>query len=494
MTLQSQILLLVLLSPSVLSLESTCDEFKAGALCSLEDLSDVISVISDLSSEVECQSDCSTSHACEFFFYEALKEGGSRCLLMQRCNTNTSSCAETESCSFSVTGPSVPSITEACCDTFEHTACELANLITEIFDVQGESACQTLCRDVNACKYWTLVDTLCFLYTECDHHQPCHSCTSGPKYPDIAYCHEHSIMNTLLLGGQTESDTYSTSVELITSNVVCTPKLPPLPVARQNATAVLVYRTILYCGGFDGKYHRSCHSYQLGGGEMAAWKAEPGMVHARSSFTLSLVGDKVYAIGGTGETNQDTVESYTEEGGWMVEDEMRMDKYRYSHCTVTWKSSIIIIGGNYGSSSASNSVQAIETSNNLLNKTVGWSSMESMKTVRMGHGCDVWTYEGQPGIVVAGGHDGTDYLSSVEFYVYEGKYWTTLSSLVTERRDHSLTVVGGQLAVAGGENTSKLTSIEFSNLTESEWKNENNLKTSRAFHSGVSVPAKLVDC
>merc|ERR1712126_119654 len=247
-----------------------------------------------------------------------------------------------------------------------------------------------------------------------------------------------------------------------------------------------MFRTLMYCGGYDGNYHRSCHSYQLGEEEMGAWKAEPGMVHARYRFTLSLVGNKVYAIGGTGEVNQDTVESYTEEAGWALEVEMRMDKYRYYHCSVTWESKIIVIGGYYGPGSGSNSMQAIDTHN----KTAGWTSMESMKTVRMAHGCDVWVYEGQPGIVVAGGSDGKDYLSSVEFYFYEGKYWTTLASLVTKRCFHSLTVVSGQLAVAGGYkggyNPSTLTSIEFSNLTESDWTNVNNLKTARARHSGVS--------
>merc|ERR1712002_975206 len=164
-----------------------------------------------------------------------------------------------------------------------------------------------------------------------------------------------------------------TSMELITDTGVCTPKLPPIPVGRHSAAAVLIDRKILYCGGSDGlSYQRSCHSYQLGGGD-TQWEEEPGMVTARGYFSLSLVGDDtVYATGGN---YLGTVESYTEEGGWKMEEDMVMDKYRYEHCSIVWGQDIVILGGAYGGT-VSNSVQAIDTSN----KPAGWRSMESMGT------------------------------------------------------------------------------------------------------------------
>merc|ERR1712126_432892 len=103
------------------------------------------------------------------------------------------------------------------------------------------------------------------------------------------------------------------------------------------------------------------------------------MVHARSVFSLSVVSDITYAVGGWGggDLYHDTVESYTEEGGWTLEGEMRMDKWRAEHCTVVMNSSLVVTGGGYGSSPYS--VDVIDTNN----VSAGWSSMESMKTGRV---------------------------------------------------------------------------------------------------------------
>ena len=71
----------------------------------------------------------------------------------------------------------------------------------------------------------------------------------------VEQCEETHLVNTLLLGGRTETDDYSTSMEVITSTGVCTPKLPPIPVPRQYAGAVLIHSKILYCGGLDGNFY-----------------------------------------------------------------------------------------------------------------------------------------------------------------------------------------------------------------------------------------------
>merc|ERR1712215_585737 len=78
-------------------------------------------------------------------------------------------------------------------------------------------------------------------------------------------CEETHTVNTLLLGGRTDTEEYTTSMEVITSTGVCTPKLPPIPVPRQYAGAVLIHSKILHCGGYgsDHKYHGSCNSYEL---------------------------------------------------------------------------------------------------------------------------------------------------------------------------------------------------------------------------------------
>merc|ERR1712133_188284 len=374
MTLPNQILLLFFLTPGVLCLESSCDYFKPDLICTIEDLSDVIGIIVDLESEGQCQDECTKIDSCNYFTYATLQDGGSRCLLMKTCS-NTRSCVETQHCVFSVSGPSLPEITEACCHQFQdNVACDPKHQIEQIFDINSDKECQEVCKEKKGCSHWTLFgSSVCFLYTDCGLPHSCNYCTSGPGYPPLDQCKETHAVNTLLLGGRTETEYYSTSMEVITSTGVCTPKLPPIPVPRNSASAVLIHNKLLYCGGLgDGILsHGSCHSYHLEGGE-SVWREEPHMVRTRSYFSLSLVGQTVYAVGGLGE-GQDTVESYTEEGGWTIEGEMSMDTWRSRHCSVVRETEIIILGGYYGS--PSRSVQSINTC-----KPEGWKSMESMKT------------------------------------------------------------------------------------------------------------------
>merc|ERR1712002_479915 len=136
-------------------------------------------------------------------------------------------------------------------------------------------------------------------------------------------CEEPHTVNTILLGGGTETEGITGSMEVITSTGVCTPKLPPIPVKRLYAGAVLIHSKLLYCGGSvsdDAKWsQRSCHSYELGGGD-TEWREEPHMVKERAYLSLSFVGQTAYAVGGVNfDGDHDTVESYTEEGGWRLE-------------------------------------------------------------------------------------------------------------------------------------------------------------------------------
>merc|ERR1712126_566046 len=78
---------------------------------------------------------------------------------------------------------------------------------------------------------------------------------------------------------------------------------------------------------------------------------EPPMVRRRSYFSLSVVGHTVFAVCGQEdrEVYHDTVESYTEEAGWRMEEEMRMDTGRWLHCSIVIDTSLVVIGGNNGS-------------------------------------------------------------------------------------------------------------------------------------------------
>ena len=69
--------------------------------------------------------------------------------------------------------------------------------------------------------------------------------------------------HALVMGGETGEDSYSTSIEMLTPDSVCTPDIPPLPVERQGASSVFYHDKVFYCGGynkFSRGSHATCHS------------------------------------------------------------------------------------------------------------------------------------------------------------------------------------------------------------------------------------------
>ena len=97
-----------------------------------------------------------------------------------------------------------------------------------------------------------------------------------------------------------------------------------------------------------------------------------------------------------------------------TEEDMVLVHTRSQHC------SIVIIGGTYQPMDDSISVQAIDTTN----KKGGWRNLKPMKQPRYSHGCHVCTFEGQTGILVAGGYYVERVnLGSVEFYLYGEDRW-----------------------------------------------------------------------
>ena len=262
-----------------------CNEFGNGVLCPLYPLENIVGVISNVKDEVECQEECTLVSGCQFFTYEVFTKGTSECFLFNECRVNeTSSCKETSDCEISISGPVTPSITTSCCSTFSNTACSKDYEIDEIFDIHNEEICQNLCRDTAECTYYTLLYTICFLYSACDNAHSCDNCFSGPAFPDISKCSSNQVLHTLLLGGWTSSSdsSTSTSIELITPTVTCTAG-NELPVGRLGASAAVLGSSIYYCGGYNNGFQTSCHSYDLNENSNQ-WAQEGNMKNAREYF------------------------------------------------------------------------------------------------------------------------------------------------------------------------------------------------------------------
>lgn len=434
-----------------------------------------------------------------FMFLEFTKGGDTDCFLLRACDTNsTSGCADQPDCQMAISGPVTPSLTDSCCREFQEVQCEDQYEVGHLFEVSGELACQRLCRHELSCSFWTLLGDECFLYSDCGTPELCNYCSSGSAFPDLTTCTSHQAHYTLLLGGDTSENNYTSTLEMITSSdVTCTPDMPDLPVGKQAASSTLLGSSIFHCGGFDGvaawDYEGTCFSFLLGT-ESARWEEEESMKYPRWSFGLTTIEERLYATGGYNSwASYSSVESFSHETGWVIEDSMELVDFmglplpRYHHCSVALGSWLVVLGGRVGGSLESSTVQVFDTNTS----DAGWFFLDSMNAARAGLACLTGDFEGRLGIFVSGGQQlDTEILSSVEFYSAEENTWQELGGMSTARSYHSLTFVSRQMVVAGGEN--EIASVET--LDGTDWVETNNLKVGRDHHAALSIPATLLSC
>ena len=193
---------------------------------------------------------------------------------------------------------------------------------------------------------------------------------------------------------------------IVTPNLSCSPNMPALPVQRLLASAALLGSTIFFCGGirngFTPNIHGTCHSYLLGK-ESARWEEEASMNFARHRFGLTAIEDRLYATGGAGlsTSSKTSVESFSHETGWVIEDSMELPSPRWQHCSVALGTRLVVVGGQVPD--ATNSIQAFDTSSQGLKTTASWISLASMNAATHLQACNTGDFEGIFGIYVAGG-------------------------------------------------------------------------------------------
>ena len=459
---------------------ANCDYFDYGSFCSLDPIDNLLGMVPGVTDEVQCQEECAQMSACGFFMFVEMTDRSS-CFLLQSCHLqDDSSCSTSPSCILSITGPAYPRLPDACCQEFSSSACENQFQIDLQFNVIGEAACQGLCRFYKGCSSWTLDGDLCLLYSSCGSPQPCIFCTSGPAFPPVTLC-PPVTQATLLLGGRTPEDSYTTALELITDKGVFTPAMPPLPSGRYGGSAVLVDSTILFCGGYNGEFLRTCQTFLLS--NKGTWEEGSSMRDRRTEFGLALVGDTVYATGG--ENSPTSVESLVLGGEWKEEEGMVLRSERYGHCSVALGNLLLLIGGFTSSRSYSSSVEAYDTSTSSP-----WTSLASMTRPREWLACHVGHLEGRGGVYVTGGYDQGAGVDTVEFYTAGLDSWRVLASMTTGRYQHSLTMIGGAMVVAGGH-PGFITSVETLNIT---WSKTTNLQIGRYNHAALTISNKILKC
>ena len=217
---------------------------------------------------------------------------------------------------------------------------------------------------------------------------------------------------------------------------------------------------------------------------------------ARWSFGLTGIGDRLYATGGYNSwASYSSVESFSPATGWLEEENMELVDYigfplpRFHHCAVALGSWLVVLGGLVGDiGETSSTVQAFDTEG--ASDDPGWFFLSRMSTTRAGLACHTGDFAGQLGIYVAGGHTEAGVLDTVEFYTANMESWQNLGRLNTARSFHSLSIVNGQMVVAGGDN--EIASIEVFDGTS--WIQMESLKVGRDHHAAVSIPENLLLC
>jgi hypothetical protein len=146
--------------------------------------------------------------------------------------------------------------------------------------------------------------------------------------------------------------------------------------------------------------------------------------------------------------------------------------------TVLGTGKVLVAGGYNGSNDVSSAELYDPTTNT-------WSAAGSMATARESHTATVL---GSGKVLVAGGSTGSGYTNSAEVYDPTTNSWSAAASMATARLGQTATLLGtGWVLVAGGFNSSSgyLSSAELYDPTTNSWSAAGSMANARASHTAT---------
>jgi len=243
---------------------------------------------------------------------------------------------------------------------------------------------------------------------------------------------QHCPTGLIISGGhRTETSIETFPADDLSCNI------PPFPApGRVDHSLSVVGRQLVTCGG---EYTlTSCISWRSGQDEWTEYAtlSQKREVHA----AVVLPTDHLIVLGG-----YDTSSRYT---GEIVRGEKRVTLQNggFGTCAVAYQTGFLTIGG-FGDSVEHGKVDRYDSEGNYL------GSLPDLATPRRFHACTSFlTDNGEQALLVAGGFNGIDYLSSTE--LFSNGRWTTggnlprpLVSLKAGFFKQQLVVTGGQVDV-----------------------------------------------
>jgi len=304
----------------------------------------------------------------------------------------------------------------------------------------------------------------------------------------LYYCTSIHAQDTygLVVGGQcSHAGNLCSYVEMISPTSVCVLDMPPPPIDSQEAEAVYFQDKVWVCGGCNNTQlipTSYCMSYDLEEGG-AGWVVEDSLVMERGKFGMSVIKDKIYAVGGFGKDNSEvehTVEVYTPGEGWEIVESMRMEDPNNGACSAVLNDEVLVVIGGLKDGEHSTEVMSY----NLKEDSGSWVALSSLQEGRYQPACISGYFEDQYGIFVTSGSSS----GSVEFYVAQDDAWIYLNPLQDVRGSHNVFEVNGSLMVAGGG------ALSTEVLNGTSWEKTLDLKEKRWSSAGVTVPAEFLEC
>ncbi len=294
----------------------------------------------------------------------------------------------------------------------------------------------------------------------------------------------------LTCGGYSNIDTCEV-INLASSASTC--KNPPNFPATVYAAIGFKGNPIL-CGGYqNGSKSNKCYSL-----EYNKWVSSASMNSVRVEAAAAQLKDgKLLVTGGYDKSGSvlNIAEMLTEEG-W----ESNIPSLPFTiraHCMVTVNSTTVMaIGG----------LQNSQYSGKTFYFTFGeesWTEGPELKYKRRYHSCGKIrrNKESQEmSIIVAGGWDGSSYLSSVEILVEGSNEWQTgpelpsgiYDSQMVEDQYRGVVLIGGYSSSVG--NLYSLFQLPHGGQDAVWTKMEQKMKTGRFWHTAVMIPDNIVDC
>jgi len=289
----------------------------------------------------------------------------------------------------------------------------------------------------------------------------------------------------VLVSGGTDGTTVLKSAEVFDPSTEKWSPATDMKTARRGHTMTLLQdNKVLVTGGFDGKAAlATAEIYDPSSNTWTATLGPMALSHRFHSATL-LPDGKVLIAGGVAgpllTADPKVTEIYTPSTGLFTAGPS-LQEARQGHTATMLKDSKVLFIGNSGDNS---SAGKILTYNSATPASSTWTSTSTAINSRYNHTATVLDVAQSKVLVVGGGVAPT----SVEIYNLDTDTWSTVSPMSTARSLHTSTkLLDGRVLVVGGyDGKQSLTSIEIYDPVLNSWTiNSKVLNSARAMHTST---------